>query len=104
MYRIVKSKLPEEYGIHKVIKEKDGELYVDAIPVLKSYTKAKLFLLLDELLEAKTHRTLDKKEVNLVHKTMWNENEIPFFEDISDEELETEFETEEDDNDYTGTY
>lgn len=91
MYRLIKSKNPEGYSVHKILKIDKGETYVEAEPLLKAETVKKLHTLTKELNMALDKPSLNKSDIVLVHKTLWNENDIPFYDDIADEVLEQEF-------------
>lgn len=95
MYRVIKSKSPASYAVHRVIKVEDGETYIDSTPVVKASSKEDLYALLVAISEAYDDEHLDKGNVITIHKTMWNENDIPFFEDVSEDLLEAEFSEEE---------
>lgn len=91
MYRIVKCRYSKEFAIHKIAKKVNGELYIEADPAIKAESLSKLKKLCQELATAFTLPTLDKSDVVILHRTVWNENEIPFYEDISDDVLEEEY-------------
>ena len=94
MYRVVKSKYQEGYSVHKVSKVVNEEIYVEAEPILKAKSMAELKKLVNFLYSAVSMHALDKANVITVHKTVWNENEIPFYDDIADDILEEELESE----------
>lgn len=98
MYRVIKSKHPTAYAIHKIVKLEKGELYIEADPIIKVPEMYLLQEFLGDITKALSKDVLSKSEVIVLHKTLWNENDIPFFEDVADAVLEEEFSEEKPDD------
>lgn len=90
MYRVVKSKYQEGYAIHKISKIVKEEIYIDAEPILKAKSMAELKKLCNFIYSAVHMPALDKGDIIIQHKAMWNENDIPFYEDVTEDILEEE--------------
>lgn len=91
MYRVVKSKFQEGYAIHKIAKIVKNEIYIEAEPLIKAKSMSELKKSCIAISSAINSPILDKANTIMLHKTQWNENDIPFYDDVVDDILEEEF-------------